>query len=200
MAGIDFTDSVWGANQQFDKGKSYLVKAPSGTGKSSFVAFLYGLRSDYNGTISFDNKALNKMSLGDWAKVRQHHLSLVHQELRLFPLLTAWENIQIKGKLTGSTNRSEVQSMADQLGIGDKLSQKCGKLSLGQQQRVAIIRALIQPFDFLLLDEPFSHLDDANIAKSRTLIEAACEKNNAALILTSLGDPYDFNYDIQLAL
>jgi ABC-type multidrug transport system ATPase subunit len=68
-------------------------------------------------------------------------------------------------------------------------------LSLGQRQRVAIIRALCQPFDFLLMDEPFSHLDDDNIAILTELIGSEVEKQKAGMILTSLGSEYNFTYD-----
>jgi putative ABC transport system ATP-binding protein len=200
MAGINFKQSVWNAELRFEKGKHYLIKAPSGTGKSSFIAFLCGLRTDYSGVIQYDSTRLSKISLQQWAKFRQKNVSLVHQELRLFPKLTALENILIKARLSNTVTASEIKSMAARLGVTDKLDAPCGKLSMGQQQRIAIIRALVQPFDFLLLDEPFSHLDEQNIAKASALILEVCKSNKAGLLLTSLGASYDLEFDHQLTL
>ena len=76
--------------------------------------------------------------------------------------------------------------MADQLGIGNKLNKLCSTCSYGEQQRVAIIRALQQPFAFLLLDEPFSHLDDNNRKKAMDLMEAEATERNASIILADL--------------
>ena len=95
---------------------------------------------------------------------------------------------------------SEIDMMCEQLGISPYLNQKCETLSYGQRQRVAIIRALCQPFEMLLLDELFSNLDIDNIKIATDLINKACEKNNAGFILVSLGDDYYFHYDKKLIL
>jgi putative ABC transport system ATP-binding protein len=76
--------------------------------------------------------------------------------------------------------------MAARLGIAGKLNKLCKTCSYGEQQRIAIIRALQQPFDFLLLDEPFSHLDDANRKKAMDLMEEESRKRNATIILADL--------------
>jgi putative ABC transport system ATP-binding protein len=76
--------------------------------------------------------------------------------------------------------------MAAALGISGKLDQACGKCSYGEQQRVAIIRALMQPFDFLLLDEPFSHLDDNNAKKAMQLILQESQARHAAIVFADL--------------
>ena len=87
---------------------------------------------------------------------------MLFQELRLFPELTAWENVQLKNSLTGYCKRKQIEDWFSRLGISDKWDQQIGKMSFGQQQRVAFVRALCQPFDFIFLDEPVSHLDDGN--------------------------------------
>ena len=75
------------------------------------------------------------------------------------------------------------------------MDKTCATLSYGQRQRVAIVRALAQPFDYLLLDEPFSHLDTANIKIATDIIQEACVQQKAGLLLVSLGDAYLFDYD-----
>ena len=80
------------------------------------------------------------------------------------------------------------------------MNQKCGTLSFGQQQRVAIVRALIPQFKFLLMDEPFSHLDKENTNLALDLILARCEQLNSGCLLTTLGDTYDNRLDKMLYL
>ena len=86
------------------------------------------------------------------------------------------------------------------MGIDHLLQQSCATLSYGQRQRVAIIRALCQPFDFLLLDEPFSHLDEANTEAAFQLIEQVCAEQKAGFILVSLGEKFGRTYDVELIL
>ena len=81
------------------------------------------------------------------------------------------------------------------MGIADKINVKVGKLSFGQQQRVAFIRALCQPFDFLFLDEPISHLDNDNSRIMGEIITAEVERQGAGVIATSIGKHIDLPYD-----
>ena len=136
----------------------------------------------------------------EWAEIRQKNYSIVFQDLRLFPQLTAKENILLKSNLQQYKSETEIKEMATRLGIEDLLDKPCHTLSFGQRQRVAIIRALSQPFDFLLLDEPFSHLDKANIHAATKLIQDECTAQGSGLIIVSLGEQYFFNYDAEVIL
>ena len=108
--------------------------------------------------------------------------------MRIFPELTAIENIQLKNRLTNFKKRKEVLTLFEAIGIADKVNEKAGKLSFGQQQRVAFIRSLCQPFDFIILDEPVSHLDARNNAMAAQLIAEHARRNGAAIITTSVGN------------
>jgi ABC-type lipoprotein export system ATPase subunit len=120
---------------------------------------------------------------------------MLFQDLRLFPELTAWENVWIKNNLTGYKKRKEIRSLFDALDVGDKLNVQVQKLSYGQQQRVAFIRALCQPYDFIFLDEPLSHLDDENSALVSRMLAEEIEKQEAGMIVTSVGKQADLTYD-----
>ncbi len=191
---------IWKTTVHFKKGKKYLLLAPSGKGKSTLIHLIYGLRKDYEGEILFNDKKTRNFTSEEWADCRQKHFSIVFQDLRLFPQLTALENILIKTELKKHKTIDEIKEMSKKLGIEVLLNQHCGTLSYGQQQRVALIRALCQPFDFLLLDEPFSHLDEANIKAATDLISQECKAQDASLLLVSLGDRYFFNYNKELLL
>ncbi|GAE82439.1 ABC transporter ATP-binding protein [Bacteroides reticulotermitis JCM 10512] len=148
------SSDVWHQDLTFRKGEMYLIEAASGTGKSSLCSYIYGYRNDYQGIINFDETNIKACSIKDWVELRKRSLSMLYQDLRIFSELTAFENIQLKNQLTGYKKKKEIQAFFETLGIADKLNVKAAKLSFGQQQRVAFIRALCQPFDFLFLDEP----------------------------------------------
>lgn len=163
-----------------------LVLSESGKGKSSLVSFLYGSRSDYEGKIFFDSQLAQNLNFSEWIKLRIDTLSIVFQDLKLFSNLTAIENIQLKNKLTDFKSEAEIQQMAQQLEVDMLLHRSAATLSYGQQQRIAILRAMCQPFKWIFLDEPFSHLDKVNIGKAMELIRNEATKQNAAILITLL--------------
>lgn len=130
--------------------------------------------------------------------MRRRALSLQFQELRLFPELSALENVLLKNRLTNHRSRKKIRSLLDAVGLGDKMDEKTGRLSFGQQQRVAFVRCLCQPADFILLDEPVSHLDDPNAAILARLL--AEEADGAGIIVTSIGRRLPMNYQRILKL
>ena len=196
----EVNSEVWRQNLTFEKGRLYLVEASSGTGKSSLCSYLYGHRSDYLGTIMFDERDIRTFSISEWTRLRQKHLSLMWQELRLFPELTALENVEIKNRLTRYKKKKEITAWFEELGIADKLHTKVGLMSFGQQQRVALMRALCQPFDLLMADEPISHLDDVNARQMADLMLEEVQRQGAALLVTSIGKHISINYDKVLNL
>ncbi len=196
----DLKSEVWQQDVLFERGKLYLVEANSGTGKSSLCSFIYGYRQDYQGIITFDGNNIRNLRTKDWTRLRQRNLSLMWQELRLFPELTALENVQIKNRLTGFKNKKDILKWFEELDISDKLDTKVGLMSFGQQQRVAMIRALVQPFDFLFVDEPVSHLDDVNARKMADIMMEEATRQGAGVIVTSIGKHVELNYDKTLLL
>lgn len=196
----NLSSEVWKQHVTFNKGHLYLVEADSGMGKSTFCSYVIGYRHDYTGRISFDNDDTHEFRMTDWIRIRRRHISHLFQELRLFPELTAYENVEIKNKLTNFKSKKEITDWFDALGIGDKLDAKIGHMSFGQQQRVAMIRALVQPFDFILADEPISHLDDTNSSAMGDIMMSEAKRQGAGVIVTSIGKHIDFNYEQTLKL
>lgn len=196
----DLGSAVWQRDVTFHKGHLYLVEAESGKGKSTFCSYLLGYRHDYSGELYFDDRLASRLRVADWVAIRQTHVSHLFQELRLFPELTAMENVEIKNKLTDFKSPKEIESWFERLGIADKRDSKIGLMSFGQQQRVALIRALAQPFDFLLADEPISHLDDNNSKVMGELLMEEARKQGAGVIITSIGKHMALDYDKTLSL
>lgn len=180
---------VWEAESLLlEQGKRYVVEAPSGRGKTSLLSVIYGIRPDYQGVVSIDDREIVLFTLKEWSLIRKSKLSFIFQGLELFDDLTALENIRLKNEMTGYHSDERIMEMARVLGIDPFLHRKAGILSFGQQQRVAVIRALCQPFNFLLADECFSHMDRENSLTAYHLIREECEARNAGLILTSLNE------------
>lgn len=192
---------IWGQRIEWKKGDFIKITAPSGTGKTTLVHVLYGLRKDYNGEVLYEGKNIQLLNPNELSTLRQQHWSIVFQDLRLFPNLTARENIELKRILQNPIVAIEqMEEMAHQLGILSILDQQAKHCSYGEQQRISIIRALMQPFEFLILDEPFSHLDIANKKMAAALIEAECKKRKAGLIITDLDKDEHFDYQVSLNL
>jgi len=191
---------VWRNDVLFEKGKTYLVEAMSGTGKSTLCSYILGYRHDFTGSLRFDERDVTSLRVADWSDIRQRHISHVFQELRLFPELTAIENVEIKNNLTRFKPLEEITQWFERLGIADKLQSKVGLMSFGQQQRVAMIRALCQPFDFLVADEPISHLDDSNSSTMASVMLDEARRQGAGVIVTSIGKHMRIAYDKVLKL
>ena len=187
--------AIWNTDLIFKSGNFIKIMAPSGTGKTTLIHILYQLRNDFEGDILFDGVSVKEITGEGLAQIRREQISIVFQDLRLFPNLTIRENIELKRVLTKPMYpEDKIDWMANELGITHILHQKAGICSYGEQQRVAIIRALMQPFSWLILDEPYSHLDNINIRKSVNLIQEECKKRDAGIIITDLESDNYFNY------
>ena len=186
---------VWLQNITLERGKRYLISAESGTGKSSMCSYIYGYRQDYSGVIAFDGKDIHSLSVDQWCDIRQRHIAYLPQDMRLFGELTAMENVELKNRLTGFKSNEEIRRLFEIMGIADKQDSLASKLSIGQQQRVAIIRTLCQLCDFILLDEPVSHLDEDNNRIVAELIAQEAARQGAGVIATSVGNHLKMEVD-----
>lgn len=179
---------IWLNEFTFIRGHHYLIEAASGSGKSSMCSFIYRSRSDYRGSIGFDGRDAKSLSADEISRLRCRGISLLPQELRLFGELSAIDNVRLKNRLTGHCSDAKIKDMFDRLAISDIADRRASMLSIGQMQRVALIRALCQPFDFILLDEPVSHLDERNNLIAASLIYETAEDQGASIIATSVGN------------
>lgn len=201
FAGKDHVDSdIWHKQVDFERGDFYLVEAASGTGKSSLCSYIYGYRDDYQGIICFDDNNIRNLGVKQWVDIRKHSLGMLFQDLRLFTELTALENVQLKNNLTGFKKKKEIRYWFEELGIADKMNVPVARMSFGQQQRVALIRALCQPFDFLFLDEPVSHLDEVNARNMARVLTEEASRQGAGVIVTSIGKHLELDYTKKLML
>lgn len=184
----------------FERGKNYCVEAASGIGKSSLLHFIGGFRTDYEGAITLDGRNIRTFSDDEKSALYRTELAYMFQDLRLFPTLTGYENVQIVNQQTHLRKKSEIRAWFEQLGLAEKWDQQARYLSWGQQQRVAFIRALCQPCSFLFLDEPVSHLDDANGRIMADILKKDQAERKYGIVATSLGKTLPIHYDQHIQL
>jgi len=187
-------NSNWGKPIHLSSGNNYFVSSPSGKGKSTFLNIIFGIRNDFEGNVYLNKKDCSQITSNEWAEIRKNKLSILPQDTKLFAELTVKENLLLKNGLTDYKSESEIIELTQQFHLEDKLNVPCGVLSFGQQQRIGIIRSLLQPFEFLLLDEPFSNIDDQNIEISKKMILNAANETNGNLIIASLGYKYGLGF------
>ena len=183
---IEIKSEVWNTTLRLDNGGRYQIMAQSGQGKTSFLHFLLGLRSDYKGDIYLNQKKILEIKEEEWIILRKRKITSIFQDLQLINHLSVAENIGLVPEYAEGYNEGLIRDMLMEVGIADKWHEKVKTLSFGQKQRVAIIRALCKPFKLILCDEPFSHLDEANTKICRSLILKRLDEEQAGVIITSL--------------
>ena len=154
-----------GVDVEINKGEVVSIAGPSGSGKSTLLHILGTLDKADMGEVSMNNTVINSLSGKKLAAFRNKHIGFVFQFHHLLPEFTAWENVCIPGWLAGR-KKSEVKEKAEELlkmlGLSQRLENKPNEMSGGEQQRVAVARALINNPDIVFADEPTGNLDSAN--------------------------------------
>ena len=181
---------------------------PSGSGKTTLLRTLNLLQIPTSGRLRVGDTEVigGKINKRDIRQIRQirNHSTMVFQQFHLFKNYTVLQNVVQPLVLSGRFSRKEAEIIAheslEKVGLADFENKYPVTLSGGQQQRVALMRALVGKFDFLLLDEPTSHLDDVNSEAMAKLINEEAERNNAGVIVTSIGRHMNMDYDKVYAL
>ncbi len=184
----DSLEVLRGVNLEIKKGEVVSIVGPSGCGKSTLLHILGSLDKADMGEIVINNTAISQLSGNKLAAFRNTHIGFVFQFHHLLPEFTALENICIPGWLSG-TNKTEVRTRAQELlkmlGILERSENKPNQLSGGEQQRVAVARALINNPDIVFADEPSGNLDSANAQELHHLFfDLRKQFNQTFLIVT----------------
>lgn len=184
----DPSSAIWNGPELSLKDNNYLVYSESGRGKTTLLSIFYGIRKDYSGNVWMDDKNIRDYRTQDWIDIRQRKIAMVFQGLALFDTLSVGENLMLKNRLTDYANEQNIRLLLEKLHVEHFWNKKVGQISFGQKQRVAIVRSLLQPFECILLDEAFSHLDLEMAEQANSVILEEVEKRNAFAIYTSLGE------------
>lgn len=150
---------------EISAGEYVAVVGPSGSGKTTLLSMLGGMLSPTNGQVWLGEDSLYNRTAADRARLRRERMGFVFQTFNLVPYLTALENVQVPLSLTGissSEQRDRAAAILERFGLGARLSHKPTELSIGQQQRVALARTLVNDPQVILADEPTGNLDPAS--------------------------------------
>ncbi len=177
-----------GVDIDIRKGEIASIVGPSGSGKSTLLHILGTLDKGDKGTISMNNIAINSLNGKKLAAFRNKHIGFVFQFHHLLPEFTAIENVCIPGWLAGRKKmevKTEAERLLSMLGLSQRMENKPNQLSGGEQQRVAVARALINKPDIVMADEPTGNLDSVNAKELHQLFfDLRKQFNQTFLIVT----------------
>jgi putative ABC transport system ATP-binding protein len=195
---VDNPNTIWNKKTVFEKGNCYLIIAPSGSGKSTLATSILGNHFQYEGAIYYDTTKVASLSIEQIVNYRKSNIQLLFQDVRLINDLTIRENILLRtfSKLNNQIEEN-INSYAEKLGITKLLDKKAKNCSYGERQRAAILRSLINPTDFLIYDECFSHLDQENKEIAFQLIQKVAQENKSALLFFELND-FAFEHELKI--
>ncbi|PIQ27209.1 ABC transporter ATP-binding protein [bacterium (Candidatus Blackallbacteria) CG17_big_fil_post_rev_8_21_14_2_50_48_46] len=173
------------ANASFPAGKMSLLLGPSGSGKSTILNLISGLDTPEQGKIWFGETCLSALSEQERTLFRRKHIGLIFQFFNLIPTLSVLENILLPARLNGMHQKKKALELLDSVGLKDRQNSFPDKLSGGEQQRVALVRALIHDPELILADEPTGNLDHANgYEMMRLLLELSQSQQKTLLVVT----------------
>lgn len=183
---------VKGVNLSMEKGEIVAIVGSSGAGKSTLLHILGTLDKPDSGDIILNNTILNKLSNKALSKFRNKHIGFIFQFHHLLPEFTAIENVCIPAWIAGASKKQSLDratELLERLGLRDRMQHKPSTLSGGEQQRVAVARALINQPDIVFADEPTGNLDSDNARHlHELLIQLRNEYQQAFLIVTHNDD------------
>jgi len=181
-----------GVDLKIDAGEFVAIVGPSGSGKSTLFNILGGLTPPTSGTVLLDGRDLIKMSEADRTRLRKTTVGFVFQKYNLLPTLTGADNIEIARDIAGKKNGKQPDPQFEEilglLGIASRLHHKPRALSGGEQQRIAIARALVNHPALLLADEPTGNLDSENSTAVLSILQGL-NKRLGQTILMITHDP-----------
>jgi putative ABC transport system ATP-binding protein len=179
-------NALRGVNLRIERGEFVAVVGPSGSGKSTLFNILGGLTPPSSGTVLIDGRDLVKMSEGDRTRLRKTTVGFVFQKYNLLPTLTGAGNIEIARHIAGKKGNEpdpQFQETLKLLGIASRLQHKPRALSGGEQQRIAIARALVNRPALLLADEPTGNLDTENSIAVLSLMQGLNQRLGQTILM-----------------
>ncbi|AWL11575.1 Polar-amino-acid-transporting ATPase [Saliniradius amylolyticus] len=173
---------------QLTSGDSLFLYGPSGSGKSTLLNLLCGVLTPQSGQVKILGTAINQLSPGKRDRFRARHIGMVFQQFNLLPYLSVKDNIALAASFSGGRQLDADwrHTLIERLELTDDILQrKASDLSVGQQQRVAVVRALLNKPELIIADEPTSALDSDLRDHFIELLLSSAEQSNATVIFVS---------------
>lgn len=171
---------------QLESGEQAVLVGSSGGGKTTLLNVIAGITAPDSGTVTIDGIEITRLHEMGRDRFRARKIGFVFQTFNLLPAFTALENVLLGMSFSGkSVDRRRAEELLGQVGLGHRLHHRPPQLSVGEQQRVAVARALANKPSLLLADEPTANVDVANQQTILTLIRDACRQDNVSLLMVT---------------
>jgi len=170
---------------EMNEGEQLALQGASGSGKTTFLNLIAGILQADGGRIVVAGQEISDLSEAQRDRVRALSIGYIFQTFNLLQGYTALENVALGMMFGHGVDYGRARELLEQVGLKDRLNYKPSQLSLGQQQRVAVARALANRPKLVLADEPTGNLDQRNAADALALIRSTCKQHGAALLLVS---------------
>ncbi len=171
---------------EVDRGRELLLLGASGTGKTTLLHLVAGMRTPETGVVTLNGTEFSALSTANRDLARGKHMGIVFQTPHFVQSLTVSENLALARTLAGlAPDSNRIKSMLTELGLKHKLDARVDALSVGEQQRVSIARAVVHEPGIILADEPTSALDDSNTDAVLDLLRSQAQDAGAALLIVT---------------
>jgi ABC-type lipoprotein export system ATPase subunit len=168
------------------EGEQVLLMGKSGSGKTTLLHIIAGITLPDSGTVEIGGRDIIKLPEAARDRFRAQHLGYVFQTFNLLPGFSAFENVLLAMAFTGRrVDEARAKHLLDRVGLGHRLSHKPAQLSVGEQQRVAVARSLVNRPALLLADEPTASVDSRHQQQIIDLIRDTCREENVSLVLVT---------------
>jgi putative ABC transport system ATP-binding protein len=168
-----------------DAGQHLALRGESGSGKTTFLHLIAGILSADSGQIEIDGVDMAALSEPKRDRLRAEKIGYIFQTFNLLQGYTVLENVLLGMSFGPGADRTKARAVLERVGLGDRMAHYPRQLSTGQQQRVAVARALANRPKLVLADEPTGNLDRRNATEALALIRETCREVGAALLLVS---------------
>jgi putative ABC transport system ATP-binding protein len=173
-----------GVSFRVDAGEWIAIMGPSGSGKTTLINILGGLDTTTTGQAIVDGTDVARLDEAGLTRFRAEKVGFIFQQFHLVPYLTALENVMLAQYFHSTTDEKEAQQSLERVGLGDRIEHLPSQLSGGEQQRVAVARALINHPKLILADEPTGNLDEANEEIVLSLLRELHREGHTILMVT----------------
>ena len=172
-----------GINLHIRKGEMVAIMGPSGSGKTTILNLIGLLDRPTSGTYRLEDKEVSKLGGGELAKIRAQKIGFIFQTFNLLPYLSALGNVELGQKYAGKSNKQIAREALIRVGLGDRLKHRPNEMSGGEQQRVAVARALAKNPPLILADEPTGNLDSHSGKEVMSILTSLHTENNITLVM-----------------
>jgi putative ABC transport system ATP-binding protein len=172
-----------GINLNVEKGEMVAIMGPSGSGKSTLLNMIGLLDRPTSGTYNLDSREVSRLSGGELSKVRGQKIGFIFQSFNLLPYLSALGNVELGQKYAGKSDTKVAKEALAKVGLAERMHHRPSELSGGEQQRVAVARALAKSPPIILADEPTGNLDSKSSKEIMNILCGLHREQNITLVM-----------------